>query len=336
MSNRQGSSKDQDDLDKEREIARRLASEKRQREESEKKILLETREKAKEKLNQVVKSKGGSKSNKILGMNQYQLALFVVGVITAVLVVLPFVGSDEDTSDRVIDAGRIEAFNKENKGFKVGPNEFFDGWSWSDAQSHVSGITNSGSLSTCGEIQIENLPKKFNSRLKHTHCLSPVYDQGKCSSSYAFAIAGMMSNRYCIIHDGNKKFDATAQYLVACESKKGCVGGDLNAAANIALKKGLVNNICLPYNTERSDSCDTERLQNCFKLQFKQLCTTNDPEQIKRHIYKNGPVASLIKASKEFLVYSGGVYDAKKGKIGHYSSYSFEWSPGSQDYWMGY
>ena len=314
MSNRQGITKDVEELEKERQLAKNKNQEKKKEQEEERKRLEEVREKAKSKLDAALKSK--VKKTPLFNLTPYQWSFLIVGVITVVLVVLPFLGEESSsTSNSVIDQKRIEKINSENKGYKVGPNSFFEGWTLDDAKHNLKGISNSGKFETCGELQIENLPKKFNSRMKHTSCMTPIYDQAKCSSSYAFAVAGMMANRYCISHGGSKKFDASAQHIISCESKGGCHGGDIAQAATTALKKGLVNTICLPYNPERADICDRQRLESCFTLSLKSICTTDEVEQIKRNIYKNGPVVSLLKATSELLVYSSGIYDGAKGRF---------------------
>lgn len=314
MSSKQGVTKDQDSLDRERDEVRRRTEQAQVVAEEKKKSLEELREKSRGKLEAVIKTKAPKKAS---GLSQYQLALLVVGGVVALLVILPFIGNDnQSSSDLIIDAEWIEKWNKEaNRPFKLGANEFFEGWTLSDASSHFSSITNNGRFDTCSELQIENLPKKFSTRQKHVSCLSPIYDQSKCASSYAFAISGMATNRYCIANDGNKKFDASAQYILSCESKAQCRGGDIGASATAALNKGLVNTFCIPYNPERVDTCDKQKTSACYRLHFNKVCSTSDVEQIKRHVFKNGPVASLVTATKEFLVYSGGVYDYRKCKL---------------------
>lgn len=312
MSSKQGVSKDQDELARERSIAKQKAAEKREEEEKTRKSLLEAREKAKEKLNTVIKTK--QPKGTFLNLTQHQMVFIAVGVVMLVLVILPFMGENVATSNLVIDQARIAAFNKDNKGFRLDSNEFFEGWTLPDAEAHMAGITNKAKFETCPELQIENLPKKYSSRTKQTLCITPTYDQGKCSSSYAFAITGMMTNRYCLQHSGTKKFDASPQFIVSSNAGKGCNGGDLGEAAKFVLKEGIVNTMCQPYNPERLDS-GKANLDSCFRLRISKLCTTNEVEQIKRHIYKSGPVASLLKASRELLVYKGGVYDASKGNL---------------------
>ena len=311
MSHKQASGKDREEIDRDRSKAREITQKKKEEEEKKRRELEEIRVKAKEKLDEVIKGKAPKKP--LLNLTKYQIAFISVAAVMLLLTLLNFVGGEGSTSDNVIDDVSIEKINKENRGYKVGPNEFFEGWSHSDAKSHLYGIHNSGGFATCGELQIENLPKKFSTRQKHVSCLTPIHDQGKCSASYAHAITGMMTNRYCIANEGNRKFDVSPQHLIACHSKTRCSGGDLAASAKTALASGIVNTVCLAYNTERSDTCDSEKLKPCFTLHLSSVCTTNEVEQIKRHIYKNGPVASLVQATNEFLVYSSGVYDATKG-----------------------
>ncbi len=313
MSSRQGGSKDLEELERDRAKAREITQKKRDEEDKRKKELEDKRLQAKSKVDEVIKSKAPRKP--FLTLTKYQITFISVIAIMLFLGVLNFVGGEGSASDNVIDDLTIEKVNKENRGYKVGANEFFEGWSLSDARSHLYGIQNSGGFPTCGELQIENLPKKFSTRQKHVSCLTPIHDQGKCSASYAHAVTGMMTNRYCIANDGNRKFDVSPQHIISCQSKTRCSGGDLAASARAAQSAGVVNTVCLPYNTERADACDADKLKPCFTLHLASVCTTAEVEQIKRHIYKNGPVASLLQATNELLVYSSGIYDATKGTL---------------------
>lgn len=42
------------------------------------------------------------------------------------------------------------------------------------------------------------IPQSYNFRKQYAHCAHPVYNQGNCSSSYAIAATGAISDRICM------------------------------------------------------------------------------------------------------------------------------------------
>lgn len=88
------------------------------------------------------------------------------------------------------------------------------------------------------------LPKNFDAREKWSMCSSigRVYDQGNCKSSYAIAVAAVVSDRICIHSQGAKTPSISAQQIVSCcyLCGEGCDGGDHEEAWYFYNRHGLV------------------------------------------------------------------------------------------------
>jgi cathepsin B len=311
MSHKQVPSKDIEEIERLRRLTREQSVQVRAAAEKHKQELQALRDESKGKLSQALKGKAPTKPLGPLSRNQ----VLALGGLATVLVLagLNMASRGVPVSNDVLNGLLIRSINKQGRDYSVGPNKFFEGWSL-DAVPSLFRVQNSGGLPTCPEVQVAALPARFNSRQRFAACVSPVEDQGNCTSSYALAVAGMMKDRYCIASAGKRKFDASAQHLLTCLSSAGCAGGDLAHSAKQSAAAGLVNTICSPNNTEKVEACNEEKLKSCPRLKFAAVCSPGSVEQIKKQIFRHGPVVSLVKPSVEFLVYKAGDYHAAKSR----------------------
>lgn len=61
------------------------------------------------------------------------------------------------------------------------------------------------------------------------------------------------------------------------------------------------------------NSTQCEETTQCERYRVLDYCVASNEENIKREIYKNGPVVAVMPIYKDFLVYSGGVYQIIEG-----------------------
>lgn len=87
----------------------------------------------------------------------------------------------------------------------------------------------------------------------------------------------------------------------------------MNQAFEMGKKEGLVDEKCLPYSPEEKSECPHSKIQECKRERVLDYCVTNGDEGIKREIYKNGPIVSIIPIFKDFLVYKKGIYQVIEG-----------------------
>ena len=152
------------------------------------------------------------------------------------------------------------------------------------------------------------LPNDFDARVKWPKCMSfPIGQQGTCSSSWAHAFAGMMSNRFCIKTDN--AIALSPQDLV-CQNKEGCSGKfDVE---QIFAGPGVVTANCLSYQADAAH-CIVNNTCEDPNVEFKRYnCSNhlvlNSAKEIKTELMANGPVVCAFKESIDYADYYDGIY----------------------------
>jgi cathepsin B len=250
--------------------------------------------------------------------DQYSYHIIIGGFIfiIAVTILSTLFGKTKKLSlTPVIEVDEIESHNQQNLGYKLGANSFFQDQTLADAKKIFSNFFSyKQSLSRCTSLD-ENviLEPNYDFRQAYAHCVSPVVDQKNCSSSYAVASAGAISDRFCISTNQNVRL--SAQQVLSCQEDnegKECEGGDIAGFLDFAKRKGLVDENCFPYQGEPNVACDPA-IQQCPRYFIQDYCVANGPEGIKRDIFQNGPVIGYFPAYRDFLVYKSGIYRVQEG-----------------------
>lgn len=152
-------------------------------------------------------------------------------------------------------------------------------------------------------------------------CIHEVRDQKSCGSCWAFATAGMLSDRCCI--DSKKDHGwLSPQELVDCDTKKdqGCGGGWPEWALEYVVEvKGLVHEGCFPYVARRvgckktcADGKDwvTSHVCNCHG---PKQCT--GVENMKKCL-DHGPMSVAFEVPNSFFSYKDGIYKCNGRAVG--------------------
>jgi C1A family cysteine protease len=132
-----------------------------------------------------------------------------------------------------------------------------------------------------------------------------------CGASYAFAAAQTAAERLCIASKAQKYTALSAQELLSCDTNNsGCKGGFLNNSADYLKTKGLVEESCFPYQVENGEPAKCEKMcANQVRHKVDGYCILFGEDDIKREIFKNGPVFSVSNVHIDFLTYKSGVYN---------------------------
>lgn len=158
-------------------------------------------------------------------------------------------------------------------------------------------------------FQLADLPARFDWREKAGGELTPIKNQGSCGSCWAFATAAVMESQLKI-RDGVSK-DVSEQHLLSCNDQGwSCRGGWFAHAMHQS--PGAVYGADFPY-TGRKVRCKAgleshEKLESWSFLGNGKTAPT--VEQIKAAIMEYGPVGVSIKATRSFMAYRSGVYNA--------------------------
>lgn len=276
-----------------------------------KRQLEESRIKAKQALQGKLSTQKAGKG--IWDKYSYHIIFGVLGL----LLLLAILGKTPNETRRsaeipVNEEAFIKKVNSDGRPYTVGNNAFFDGWTlYNVKQILKNGFTKKKSIPRCPPLSNELQMEKYLFSEKYPDCVRPVQNQGNCSSSFAFAVTSVYSDRFCVASEGAQSFTASAQHALACDkvSSKGCLGGFLVGALDLGRVAGFVDEDCLPYNISSADTCDAKALKTCKRSFVTDYCVAEGINEIKNQISTGGPVAALMQVTREFLIYKEGIYD---------------------------
>ncbi|XP_027203498.2 peptidase 1-like [Dermatophagoides pteronyssinus] len=160
-------------------------------------------------------------------------------------------------------------------------------------------------LTHCNEFLPKNFPKEFDLRKLKT--LSKIYQQGGCSSCWAFAALAAVESAY--LASGQNITELSIQELIDCQTENdGCNGGYIFLALDYVLKHGVLTDKSYPY--ERiTQKCELPKIGKRYHI--KNWCLIyngNHTEEIKQALvnYRTAiPVQIIIKNSQPFFLYNG-------------------------------
>jgi cathepsin B len=188
--------------------------------------------------------------------------------------------------------------------------------------------------SSCNNVSC--LPPTFDFRASYPQCATPIMNQGRCGSCYAFATAAASTDRYCRQVQQILPQVLSPQDILNCgkdiawrneKGKDACGGGSiygsaivvgthgLEKASNAALKSG-----CRPYTVECfyggvnksqpycggkcSATCDNGAAYLPTKSQLFLDLTYLTPDEIRLEIHQNGPIAADFGVCRNFQMSS--------------------------------
>ena len=193
-------------------------------------------------------------------------------------------------------------------------------------------------LSFSIEDESELIPDSFDSREKWPSCIPKIYDQGSCGACYAFSVSTAFSMRYCIRNGLSEIVNFSPQSLVNCLS--GCKGEFPDVTWEYLNSTGITTDKCLSYKG-REESCvlKCDSNNNIFNKYYAgKTKFLEDESEIKKEIYKNGPVTSMMYLYNDYYYYNSGIYthDPKyKSVLGYHSITLMGWGiDNGIKYWL--
>nr|XP_015838505.1 PREDICTED: cathepsin B isoform X2 [Tribolium castaneum] len=206
----------------------------------------------------------------------------------------------------------------------------------------------------------EQIPQNFDARIVWPQCESirKIRNQGSCGSCWAFGAVETMSDRLCIASNATKKFEFSAQDLLACckECGHGCGGGYSSRAWQYWVTDGIVSGGdfntsqgCHPYSVQAfrdsttpncSSFCTNPKYQKNYsedkRYGARSYRIAKNIEQIQAEIMTSGPVQASYVVYDDFYSYQNGVYQHVLGNVsGRHSVKILGWGrENGTDYWL--
>ncbi|KAJ5076057.1 cathepsin l [Anaeramoeba ignava] len=208
----------------------------------------------------------------------------------------------------------IQEHNAGDYSYKMGINQFTDLTNKEYQQKYLSPIQYE--VEPMPEENIKNIGGGFN-WVDHG-AVTPVKDQGKCGSCWAFSTTGMIEG--CTVAYGGSLISLSEQEIVDCDSGSyGCNGGwPYQAMQWVTEVGGLCSEQDYPY-VGVDQSCQNSSCQPVSTLTDHRQFSSEG--QMEYQLQTNGPISVSIDASGDgFKQYSSGVYtgdDCTKTKLDH-------------------
>jgi len=146
---------------------------------------------------------------------------------------------------------------------------------------------------------------------------SPVKDQGRCGSCWAFASVGLLEN---VANQAGlmTNVDLSEQSLVSCayptSERYGCDGGWYFEAFNYVKNHNIPSESCFPYEFQNGQ-CDARCGMPDYEITLNNF---TPPQGLWRYDFnvddikgalQDGPLCIAMAVPKNFFKYSGGIYD---------------------------
>lgn len=183
-----------------------------------------------------------------------------------------------------------------------------------------------------GRMQGLNLPESFDGRKEWGKCIHSGKNQGKCSGCWAFGIANLLSDRFCI--NGQDILLSVQDLLECTPGNKCCNGGNAKNAYDYIMNTGLIEEDCKPFDSK----CNECRPSKCkrYKCVKNSAWVTTDTTRAKWEIMENGPITAIYDVYDDFAYYDGGVYyRTTDKKIGIHSVTLVGWGKeNGMEYWI--
>jgi C1A family cysteine protease len=160
------------------------------------------------------------------------------------------------------------------------------------------------------------LPTVLDWRSNGGNYVTPVRDQGACSSCWAFATTAALES-YILIKDNLQGVDdnRAEEILLSCSMAGSCHGGDIHRAADYIRYTGLPPDSYFPYTASSADdSCSNALIgweNNTYNIPSWSWVNTwsVSVDAIKNALYSHSPLVTIMTVCDDFFSYVDGIYE---------------------------
>uniref|UniRef100_A0A6G1SAU2 Crustapain n=1 Tax=Aceria tosichella TaxID=561515 RepID=A0A6G1SAU2_9ACAR len=154
------------------------------------------------------------------------------------------------------------------------------------------------------------LPAQVDWRKIAPNRVSPVKDQGKCASDWAFATTGLLEAVPGLHNRKAKLIPLSEQQLIDCsESNKGCNGGTISDALMDLIKTGIESEQDYPYTGAASKTCQFNKDKSVMKVYGPAEIYDQPDSALKGLSFLYGPVAIGVHVNGNFTHYKSGIFN---------------------------
>ena len=239
------------------------------------------------------------------------MAVFIAG-----LIYLNYSGDNRKLDQILVNDDAFIRAHNEGKGsmHTTAASEYFQGINLQEARKRFSGDLSKRKIFTkcnAGPRQAAAPASNYNFYEAYPQCRSELGEQTS-SSSYVSVPLSVYKDRTCSWGQ-TERIEPSTAFFLQCNTKinKGEKGGYLLSTLHF-MKQGFVSQECWQTTTAAftTTSCPTEALKVCKTERIAGYCHLQGEDAVKAEIAENGPVISLMRPYRDFLVYSTGVYNS--------------------------
>uniref|UniRef100_A0AC34GUY5 Peptidase C1A papain C-terminal domain-containing protein n=1 Tax=Panagrolaimus sp. ES5 TaxID=591445 RepID=A0AC34GUY5_9BILA len=174
-----------------------------------------------------------------------------------------------------------------------------------------------------------NIPDEYDFRAVGK--VTPVKNQKKCGSCYAFAATATVESQYLLRF--NQTLDLSEQNIVSCYKK--CSGGDPIYTLKYIQKNGISTESCQPYVASSDVPCPAECNNQKYYIGGYHNFGKNESTYAAQ-LYNYGPATVIVYVPESFMSYKSGVIDfpaaeCKLNSLGKHAMVIVGYTP---DYWI--
>jgi C1A family cysteine protease len=137
-----------------------------------------------------------------------------------------------------------------------------------------------------------------------------VRDQRTCGSCFIFGAVGAFEGSWRIVNKA--EIDVSEQQLLYCANAGTCAGGWHSNVFNTLRDRGVTTEAEIPYLGIDTGQCAVGVQANYRAVNWNYLDpqgATASTTTIKKALCEHGPIVSAVRATDDFLRYSGGIFN---------------------------
>lgn len=244
---------------------------------------------------------------------QDYFAYGALGLVVLFIVISNFSGDRRKLSEIPVNEDEfILQHNDANLPFKLGRNEFFEGQTLATVKDIVNNrFSTKKTINKCNPKLVDTVivPDEYNFYKDQPDCKTNEVARF-CSASYVEMPLSIYRNRNCKAKADSATIPSLG-YLLSCDRKNnnGCKGGYIANSMEFMTKFGLITEDCWKSVKGETDECPSSaEMQKCTREYIESYCVFELIDEMKKEIFKNGPIASFMTPFRDFLIYKEGVY----------------------------
>lgn len=204
-----------------------------------------------------------------------------------------------------------ERYLNNQESYKMGINQFTDLTFEERAEFGNSFLTRQRPITRAAMPLTHKGPIPEHTNWVERGAVTPVKDQGRCASCYAFGSTVVFEAQY-FLKTGNLRNLSEQNLLDCAPNNLGCTGGFIEECFEYVHGEGIKFEEDYEYRANVSEACGNNRGKSVFPLKDFFYIESGDEEAITRMIATVGPVAVALD-DRHFHHYAGGILDNTQG-----------------------